>query len=140
MLTPSCLYKTILLIDDDEDDCYLFYRAVTEITNDVKVNCTRSSDNLLKVSESTKPSIIFIDLHLPKHSGLECLRLIRSQPVLYNIPVIFWSGSCDSRNMTTAYSEGAQYFFEKPCSLDDLMQELKNIIYVKKVIRKLSLL
>jgi CheY-like chemotaxis protein len=117
------------LIDDDEDDCYLFHRAVSEISNDLVVNCAYSSDNLLKVLESAQPSIIFIDLHLPKQNGLACLRQIRSIPSLEHIPVIFWSGSCDAKIVTSAYHEGAQYYFEKPCCIKELEEELKNILY-----------
>lgn len=127
LLSQSCKNKTVLLIDDDEDDCYLFSKAVSEINPDLEVECIHSSDNLLLALETCQPSIIFIDLHLPKQNGLSCLRFIRSLPAYKNVPVIFWSGSCDARNKTSAYSEGAQYYFEKPHCINTLNEELTSI-------------
>ncbi len=140
MQSISCPYKTILLIDDDMDDCYLFHRAVSEISNDLVVHCAYSGDNLPAILERTKPCIIFIDLHLPKRDGLECLRQIRRVPSLQDIPVILWSGTCNAKNMSTAYNEGAQYCFEKPYCVNDLIDELKSILYSKRInIAKLEL-
>jgi CheY-like chemotaxis protein len=128
MISPLNNHRTILLIDDDEDDCFLFSRALSELNPNLDVKNTYSTDNLILVLERTRPSIIFIDLHLPKQNGFECLRLIRSHSAFTDIPVIFWSGSCNSNNLTSAYNEGAQYYFEKPNCLSDLVAELKKIL------------
>lgn len=125
MSLPINTYKTILLIDDDEDDCFLFSRASMDANPDFEVKCTHDIDDLVKILEKTKPAIIFVDLHLPKHNGFECLSFIRSHPDFKEIPVVFWSGSSDGDNYKEAYNKGAQYYFEKPNSIRDLIAELK---------------
>ncbi|MCU7552323.1 response regulator [Chitinophagaceae bacterium LB-8] len=128
MISPISSSKSILLIDDDEDDCFLFSRAIMDVSPDFEVKCTYSTEDLLTLLERTKPAIIFIDLHLLKHNGFECLRLIRSYPDFKDIPVVFWSGSCDVNDRISAYREGAQYYFEKPYLIRDLVAELKKIL------------
>ncbi|MCU7548196.1 response regulator [Chitinophagaceae bacterium LB-8] len=130
MFDPVINYKSILLIDDDEDDCYLFQRAVSKISSDIEFFCINSAEALWSFLENTKPSIIFIDLHLPKQNGLECLRLIRTIPSFRDIPVIFWSGSSNARNIALAYSYGAQYYFEKPCYINDLVDEISRSLHM----------
>ena len=128
MLSQLSNYRTILLIDDDEDDCFLFRKALSDIDPNLVVKSTLSADDLLIVLERTKPSIIFIDLHLPKQNGFECLKLIRSHAEFKNIPVVFWSGSIDKRNITSAYDEGALYYFQKPYRMNDLVDELRKVL------------
>lgn len=128
MLSPLCNDRTILLIDDDEDDCFLFRSAMSTIDPNLAVKSTFSADDLFIVLERTNPSIIFIDLHLPKQNGFECLRLIRSHADFKNIPVVFWSGSVDKRNVTSAYDQGAWYYFQKPYRMNDLVEELKKVL------------
>lgn len=125
---PLCNDRTILLIDDDEDDCFLFRSALSKIDPSIDFKCTFSADDLLNVLERSNPSIIFIDLHLPKQNGFECLRLIRSHADFKNIPVVFWSGSVDQRNVTSAYDQGAWYYFQKPYCMNDLVDELKKVL------------
>lgn len=129
MLSPLSNYRTILLIDDDEDDCFLFRKALSDIDPNLVFKSTFSADDLLVVLERTNPSIIFIDLHLPKQNGFECLRLIRSYADYKNIPVVFWSGSIDRKNITSAYNEGALYYFQKPYCMNDLVDELKKVLF-----------
>lgn len=136
MQTKLNLYKTILLIDDDEDDCNIFQEAIADIADDLVVNSVNSSDNLLIVLENTRPSIIFIDFYLPKHNGLDCLKQIRSTADFENIPVIMWSGSCDSGNKTLAYKQGVQYYLEKPYCYSVFIDELKSILYCNPIIDK----
>jgi DNA-binding NtrC family response regulator len=127
-------FNTILLIDDDEDDCYLFESAINDISKSLKVKFTHNTDHLSLVLDNTRPSIIFVDLHLPKRSGIECLKLIRSYQGLEDTPVIFWSGTSNAKEVAAAFSEGASYYFEKPYSLNELVTELDKILHKNSIL------
>lgn len=124
-MRPNVCTGSILLIDDDEDDQFLFTKAVEELAPDLTVQCLTDAGHINDVLQSATPSLIFIDYHLPKMTGIECLKLIRSQKRFENIPVIFWSGSCAPQNKSQAYAAGAQYYFEKPFYIQALVNELK---------------
>lgn len=129
MLLPVHNHRTVLLIEDDEDDCYLFRRALFDLDPHIDIKSTYSADHLVNILERTQPALIFIDLHLPKQNGLECIKIIRSLAAFENVPVVFWSGSCDMNNVMSAYKAGAQYYFEKPNCISDLIAELKKIFF-----------
>lgn len=127
-------YNTILLIDDDEDDCFLFESAINDISENLKVKFTHNTDHLSLILENTRPSIIFVDLHLPKLSGIECLRQIRSYSGFEDIPVIFWSGFSNANDIAAIYKEGAQNYFEKPYTLNELVAKLNKTLHTNGIL------
>ncbi len=70
------------------------------------------------------PDVIFLDLHLPKKSGLEVLAEIKTNPVLKMTPVVIISGSDDPNEVREAYELHASCYIRKP---DDLHHFLRFI-------------
>jgi CheY-like chemotaxis protein len=70
------------------------------------------------------PDLIFLDLHLPKKSGLEVLAEIKANPRLTITPVVVVSGSGDPHEIREAYELHASCYVRKP---DDLHNFLKFI-------------
>ncbi len=120
--------KTFLLIDDDEDDCLFLGKALAVLSDNISLSCKRNTDHLLEAIHDSNPSLIFIELHLPKRSGLDLLRQIKSHPDHKNIPVVIWSTSLMLHYVMSAYREGALAFIQKPCCLTDLVEELSEIL------------
>jgi DNA-binding NtrC family response regulator len=133
MLAKQHHMKSILLIDDDEDDCLMFAQALAAVSADLSLSCMQSVDNLMDGIVITQPSMIFIDLHLPKKNGIECLRQIKRHPNCKDIPVVIWSTSLIPNQVLSAYSEGAHYFFAKPCSFQELVKELGKVSNMKTI-------
>jgi DNA-binding NtrC family response regulator len=121
-------FKSILLIDDDEDDCLFFKQAMTHLSSDITLICKQSADSLFETIAINKPSLIFIDMHLPKNNGIDCLRKIKTHPQFKNIPVVIWSTSSINSYVIAAYKEGAQYYFQKPCYFFELVDTFKRIL------------
>jgi DNA-binding NtrC family response regulator len=128
MKPATNLNRTILLIDDDEDDCLFLSQALAAITNSITLHCTQSADHLLESIDCNKPCLIFIDFYLPKKGGLDLLRRIKNHPGYKDIPIVMWSTSYMHSNVTAAMYEGAFTFLEKPCCYTDLVVELKSIL------------
>ncbi|MCU7548873.1 response regulator [Chitinophagaceae bacterium LB-8] len=122
------LLTNILLVEDDEDDCYLFKLAMAEISPHTIINCSQDSDQLLEMIGNVKPSLIFIDYHLPCIGGINCLEQIKDHPVYKDIPVIMWSTSWYQTNVAACYHMGAQLYMEKPCTKRSLVEQLKFVI------------
>jgi DNA-binding NtrC family response regulator len=120
--------KTILLIDDDEDDYMLLGKALAALSNHIALICKQETDHLLEAIHDSNPSLIFIELYLPKRSGLDLLRQIKSHPDHKNIPVVIWSTSLMLNYVMSAYREGALAFVQKPYCLTDLVDELSEIL------------
>lgn len=106
----------IILIDDDIDDLETLSRAI----HDVEPNCVcvTFSDCTVALShlndESTpQPACIFIDMHLPKIDGKECLRAIRSIPRLSDVPIAMISDIIREPEIEPLRALGANFFFSK---------------------------
>jgi CheY-like chemotaxis protein len=70
------------------------------------------------------PSLILLDLKLPKLSGLEVLQWIRQRPSLVRTPVVVLTSSAEDDDIKQAYEYGANSFLQKPVAFTGLVQLL----------------
>jgi CheY-like chemotaxis protein len=123
-------YKKILLIDDDDDDQEIFLAALSEI--DISVKCTIANNGreaLEMLNHSTiNPDIIFLDLNMPVMNGQQFLLEIKRTKKLKEIPVIILSTTSHKATIELIMDMGAQQFFSKPDSFEDLIDILKSVL------------
>ncbi|MEO7263667.1 MAG: response regulator [Ferruginibacter sp.] len=107
---------TILLADDDEDDCLLFKQAVSELKVTISLDVVSDGEklmNLLKESDQL-PTILFLDMNMPRKDGMACLKEIKQSESLKSTPVIILSTSASRDIIDKLYESGAQYYIRKP--------------------------
>ena len=68
------------------------------------------------------PDLIFLDLSLPKASGLEVLKAIKSTPHLMHIPIVVASGSDDPEHIRAVYALNGNCFMRKPSDLTQFLR------------------
>jgi DNA-binding response OmpR family regulator len=73
------------------------------------------------------PSLVLLDLKLPRRSGLEILQWMREQEDLKSIPVIILTSSQQSLDIDRAYELGANSYLVKPVGFDGLLEMVKAI-------------
>lgn len=122
----------IVLAEDDQDDRLLFER----VFNNVRINHTLKMCNdgaelidYLNTNDE-KPHIIFLDLNMPKKSGLECLAEIRKDERLRDITVAIYSTSSIAATIEQAFILGSNVYIKKPNEFDDLKKILTEVIYI----------
>jgi len=116
--------KLILLIEDNIDDERLTLRALrrNNIMNEVVVACDgqEAIDYLFGTGSfagrdmSVMPAVVILDLKLPRLSGLEVLKRIRTEPSTKRLPVVVLTSSEDHTQVEESYSLGANSFIQKP--------------------------
>jgi two-component system, chemotaxis family, response regulator Rcp1 len=121
----------ILLIENDPAAARLTKEAFREAGLTERVRSVPSGDEALaylrreeQYANHPHPDVIFLDLHLPKKSGLEVLAEIKGNPKLLITPVVVVSGSADPHEIREAYELHASCYVRKP---DDLHNFLKFI-------------
>jgi CheY-like chemotaxis protein len=125
-LTPK---KTkFLLVDDDADDAFLFCEALHHL--DPMMVCLTAENgrevfNKLSKQEATRPDIIFLDINMPIMDGWECLRRLKNDASLQNIPAIMYSTSSSKKDIEMAYQLGARLFVTKPEDFAELHKILE---------------
>jgi CheY-like chemotaxis protein len=121
----------LMIIDDDEDDHYLFSEAVREIDPSIHLtHCYECEQALtiLKEAQSNLPDLIFLDLNMPRINGMQCLEIIKRQKQLQDIPVIIFSTSTNKRNIEEVLRLGAAAYLAKPCGMSELVTAIRQIV------------
>jgi two-component system response regulator len=118
----------ILLIEDNPDDIDLtllaFERA--NLANEVQVahDGVEALEMLHGTPEhppKTLPSVILLDLKLPRIDGFQVLERIRSHPATKLIPVVVLTSSAQERDLVTTYSSGANSYIVKPVDFEQFL-------------------
>lgn len=73
------------------------------------------------------PSFILLDMKLPKLSGLDVLRSVRSNPITALVPVIMLTSSSERSDMQACYQSGASSFVRKPIDFADFTEKLDRL-------------
>ncbi len=120
---------TILLIENDPAAAVLTREALKEAGLHEGVDAVRSGDEAIAYLRNPKqvhqPDVIFLDLHLPKISGLEVLREIKSNPKWTAMPVVVVSGSADPSEIRRAYELHASCYVRKPSDLEQFLRFMR---------------
>ena len=121
----------VLIIDDDNEDCELFREAINEI--DSFIQCIAAKDgkeaiNLLTHHLNPLPDYIFLDINMPIMNGKECLIEIKKHLKLREVPVIMYSTTSDTKEISGYYKLGAHDFLIKPHNFKKLVEALTSII------------
>jgi DNA-binding NarL/FixJ family response regulator len=120
--------QSIVLADDDRDDHDFFKAALQEIAPTQKLHVVTDGVQLLDLLQHYVPDLIFLDLDMPCKNGLECLKEIRNNSTLYNLPVVVFSSTSRPANITTAYEMGGNLFFIKPSNFGELVNAIRSIL------------
>ena len=73
------------------------------------------------------PSVIMLDLKLPKVDGLEVLRQIKDDDQLKRVPVVVLTSSQEEADVATGYNLGANSYIVKPIDFEHLMETVRSI-------------
>lgn len=128
--------KPILLVEDNPDDELLTLRALKKnhIQNEVVV--ARDGPEALAWlfgsedaggPEPISPSIVLLDLKLPKIDGIEVLRRIRNDPRTRLVPVIILTSSREEQDLINGYQLGANSYIRKPVDFPEFIQAVRQL-------------
>tara|TARA_R110000868_G_scaffold257575_4_gene514830 strand:- start:20844 stop:21290 length:447 start_codon:yes stop_codon:yes gene_type:complete len=121
----------ILLADDDEDDCMFFKDALDELSIPASFNAVNNGVELMDFLQNNLPKlpqVLFLDLNMPRKSGMECLTEIKGSEKLRQLPVIIYSTSSNLEVMDLLYEKGAQYYIRKPADFSNLKSVIGSAI------------
>ena len=115
------LYTTntkILYADDDEDDHYLLSESLSVNGINTEVVCVSDGVEALNYleaeSKDSLPSLIVLDMNMPRKDGKQTLGYIKNHPHFKNIPVIILSTSSNRFDREYCTQLGAASYFTKP--------------------------
>jgi CheY-like chemotaxis protein len=122
--------KRVLLIDDDEDDCYIFNSAVIDFDCGIEFFYECDSERALRCLTDglfPVPDLLLLDWNMPRVTGSQFLQAIRSIPLFTALPIIIYTTSTAQRDRDEARLLGASYFVSKPSTQEELQKLLRHI-------------
>ncbi len=127
----------ILLVEDNPDDEALTLRALKNqnVVNEIIVvrDGAEAIDYLFCEGDYTdrvpngNPTLMLLDLKLPKVDGLEVLRRVRSSDRTRMIPVIVLTSSDEEKDIIDSYSLGANSYVRKPVDFDQFGEAVRQL-------------
>jgi chemotaxis family two-component system response regulator Rcp1 len=121
---------SILLIENDPASAALTREIMKEVGIHENVTSVRDGDEALaylrgEEDQNSRTEVIFLDLHLPKMSGLEVLREIKNNPAWVATPVVVVSGVSDPAEIRKAYELHASCYIRKPSDLHEFLRFMR---------------
>jgi CheY-like chemotaxis protein len=120
----------VWIVDDDKDDQYLFEVAFKAVTPPVGVKLLDDGEQfLLALSQTeTLPSLIVLDVNMPRLSGFDTLKRLRAEPAYKNLPVVILTTSSRPEDQDKAILLGANGFLTKLGSTGNLLMLLNQLV------------
>ena len=119
----------ILLIEDDDDDQFIFLAALEDVAPATRCHI---SNNALEAFQylhagAEIPAMLFLDLNMPLMNGFEFLLILKSDPKFTQIPVTIFSTSDNPEDQNRARALGALQFITKTADIQLLKKDLWHI-------------
>jgi len=125
----------ILLVEDNPDHEALTIRALKKnnIVNEVQV--ARDGAEALEIlmgtgrfeAKAVRPSVVLLDLKLPKVDGIDVLRQLRNHEPTRLLPVVVLTSSDEERDVLESYQYGANSYIRKPVDFLQFMESTKQL-------------
>lgn len=129
--------KTILLVEDNPDDEALAIRALKRhhVGNEVVVahDGVEALDYLFGTGIyadrdiNLKPTVVLLDLKLPRLDGIEVLRRIRTDERTKLLPVVVLTTSSEEQDMLDSYSLGCNSYIRKPVDFLQFSEAIRQL-------------
>ncbi|MEO7297676.1 MAG: response regulator [Verrucomicrobiota bacterium] len=129
--------RLILLAEDDSGDVLLMKHALEKAGVTHPMNVVSDGEEAIFYIQGTGafadrqthpfPSVLLLDLNMPKKSGFEVLQWIRSQNEFKRLPVVVLSTSNQEQDVRKAYDLGANSYLTKPSNFDELVEMVKMV-------------
>jgi two-component system, chemotaxis family, response regulator Rcp1 len=125
----------ILLVEDSPGDVRLTREALQEASVTAVLHVVTDGEAALdylrrngEYAQAIEPSLVLLDLNLPRLDGREVLRIMKSDPILRRIPVVVLTTSSNERDILSVYDVGGNCFVTKPLDYDDFVDTIGEIV------------
>ncbi len=129
--------RTILLVEDNPDDVELTLRALKQYNIRNEIAVVRDGEEALDYlfatgaysdrDTTTMPSVVILDLKLPKVNGLEVLQRMRADERTQLVPVVILTSSKEEQDMINGYKFGANSYIRKPVDFTQFIEAARQL-------------
>jgi CheY-like chemotaxis protein len=136
----------ILLVEDNLDDILITQRAMTKGRIRNKLYIAHDGEEALdflykqgKYKDAPTPTLVLLDLKMPKIDGFGVLKAVKSDQNLRSVPIIVLTSSERDNDIDLAYKLGCNNYIMKPVNFDNFIKTIISIKYYWLTISKVPL-
>jgi CheY-like chemotaxis protein len=107
--------RTILIVDDDPGIRRLIATTLEDVSG-YRMTEAGDGEEAVEAARSARPSIVFLDIDMPRLNGIEACRRMRSEPGTAEATIVMLTGDSDDDAERDARAAGADLFLTKPFS------------------------
>jgi two-component system, cell cycle response regulator DivK len=117
---------SVLITDDDPDTREMYAIYLTHCG--LEVHTAVSGGDAIRSIARDRPDIVLMDFRLPDMDGGEAIRRVRGEPASERLPIIALTGLTTTADRARALSLGCDGFLAKPCSPEDVFNEVTKVL------------
>jgi CheY-like chemotaxis protein len=119
--------KQRLLIADDESGIRRLVR-MTLASDDYEILEAADGDEALQVARTSRPSLVLLDVKMPRRSGLEVCKVLKNDPLTKDITVMMLTARTEPEDAKAGEAVGADHYMTKPFSPVALVRKVDEIL------------
>src|ERR1051326_140922 len=119
--------KTVILVADDEASVLDVLREALLAEQYDVVVATNGEEAFEKLRQAP-PDLVLLDVQMPKMSGYDVCRQIKSDVFLRHIPVMLLTAQAGTTSKVTGLEQGADDYLTKPFEMDELMARIRTLL------------
>jgi len=121
--------STILVVDDNTQNAELMQAYLEAM--DVQVRIAVDGIDAMEKIKASPPDIILLDIMMPRMSGFEVCRRVKSDPATRDIPVVIVTALNELADIERGVDCGADDFLSKPINKLELLTRVKSLLRVR---------
>jgi CheY-like chemotaxis protein len=127
MTATSTAMLDVIMCDDDHDDQMLVALAAQEQHASLDISFADTGMELMaelqkRIEQIRLPDLVVLDLRMPIMDGHDVLERMRTDPVLWQVPVVVFTSSASVRDLQRSYARGAIWYETKPSDFAELIE------------------
>jgi two-component system alkaline phosphatase synthesis response regulator PhoP len=126
----------ILVVDDNRENLELLEAYLEDI--DCKTVAAYDGPEALEIVKKDNPDLILLDIMMPKMSGFEVCRRVKSDPSTAHIPIIMVTALNEFGDMQRAVDCGTDDFVSKPVNKLEMLTRVRTMLKLKHLTDKLE--
>ena len=122
--------KRILIVDDTPTNIRVLVPILME-HGEYQINIANNGHDALRLLEKIRPDLILLDIMMPELNGFDTCKIIKANPELKHIPIIFLTAKNEPEDLAKGFELGAADFVSKPFNSVELISRVKTHIELK---------
>jgi DNA-binding response OmpR family regulator len=116
-----------ILIAEDEPDIRELVAFMLRFAG-YEVMAASNGEEAVQAATREVPDLVLMDVRMPRMTGYDACRLMKSNPTLRDVPIVFLSAKGQESEIQSGLEAGAEEYLLKPFSPDELTNRVRNIL------------